>query len=134
MRPSGTVTWTMWGSKNKTELVAEAAALQRENQIQAERIEELKAQIAHLEEQVGSLQRALVAKAAPAAFADMVEDETPRERPEWVEKRLKEAEVYKAIADQEESPLFRDPEDMFSLLRLRVGIPTPGSTHSNEES
>lgn len=123
----------MWGNRNKTELIAEAAALQRENEIQAQRIEELKGQIERLDGQVAALQRALVAKEAPAAFADMVEDEDENPPP-WVEQRLRETKILQEISRVEEDPLFRDPEEMISALTMARGVPSPGAAHDNEES
>lgn len=117
-------------------LYAENVQLKAKLESATERVEDCKAQIEKLEAQVERLQDALVSKEAPQAYSDRATAEeevslTPEQRAE-LERTHRIAVMNRHLLDEMESPLFRDADDMMSMLG--GGMQPPTSMHGNDES
>lgn len=95
-------------------------------------IEEKKAEIKMLQEQINKLQAALVARESPWAY-----EHFEKPRPEGEEKKNKfvdEQRIMREYAQAVEGPLFTSPDEMLESLGSVLGPPRSKSIHGNSES
>lgn len=112
---------------NKVEAQAKLMALEHENRLLKERIEELKDERNNLRVRLDKAFDALVAKEAPAAYADNKADESEiAKTPEEIEKEERLRKIAKTNAqllNEIEQPLFTDVDDMQAILIGKLGVP-----------
>lgn len=112
---------------NKVEAQAKLMALEHENRLLKERIEELKDERNNLRVRLDKAFDALVAKEAPAAYADNKADESEiAKTPEEIEKEERLRKIAKTNAqllNEIEQPLFTDVDDMQAILIGKLGAP-----------
>ncbi len=126
----------------KDALVAENAGLKVEVSMLRDQLVEKKEEIVALRASLARCQDALIAKEAPEAYRDhqfakhAAEDNEPLTDKEYQElERNKElARLNQQLLVETESPLFRDAEDMVSMLSQTQGAPTMASLHDDGES
>jgi hypothetical protein len=108
-----------------------------------ERLEEKQQEIVDLRAQLKNTQEALVAKQSPDAYREQKLAEYEANMPEPTEEQKEAARVQRIRAEaagnyisEMEAPLFKDRDDMISLLTKRVGAPLSDSPslHGNDES
>ena len=122
---------------------AENAALHAKEEMLREMLVDKQEQIEALRAQVTALQGALVAKEAPEAWREQKWQESQAEA-EAVEitpeqKKLYEQRAAQIAMEREhlenlEKPLFKDADDMRSLLLGPIGAPEAASIHGDNES
>jgi hypothetical protein len=131
-----------WGSKREI-LIAENAVMHKEIEMLRERLEEKQQEIVDLRAQLKNTQEALVAKQSPDAYREQKLAEYEANMPEPTEEQKEAARVQRIRAEaagnyisEMEAPLFKDRDDMISLLTKRVGAPLSDSPslHGNDES
>lgn len=85
-------------------------------------------------------QDALIAKEAPEAYRDQkvaeyeAAHEPTEEEKEESRKRRIIADMHSQHLDNLEGPLFKNAEEMISMLSYVEGVPEPASLHGNSES
>lgn len=125
-----------WGSKDQ--LIAENAALKRENELLHEFYSKKEAEVEELRATIKTLQDALIYKEAPVVYKDMRMAEEaaaqPQPNPEEIEKQKQISEANRLLLREIEGDLFKDAEDMIDTLSRVAGGPAWGSLHGNEES
>lgn len=122
---------------------AENAALHEKVEMLREMLDDKKEQILALRDQVRVLQEALVSKESPDAWREQKwqEAQAEAEQTEYTPEQIKQFELRAAQTAMErdhleniEKPLFKDAEDMMSLLMGPIGAPESASLHGDNES
>ena len=131
----------MRGSKDL--IITENAVMRREIELLRDQLTDLKKEKIELKEQLKYTQEALIAKESPEAYndqkyaEDMANTEPPSDK-QIEQKRLqaRRAEIASNYINEMENPLFKDAEDMISMLTHATGVPLAEtqSLHGNDES
>lgn len=130
----------MFGGEKKRSIEVRLVELETENRLLNERLEELKTEKQSLLEKLDRAYEALVAKEAPAAYADLKADQAESAMTEdEKERRANMRELAAAtglLQEVMEGPVFRSVEDIQELLRgpKQTGPPKIESVHQNDES
>lgn len=95
-------------------------------------VEEQKAEIKMLQEQIMKLQAAIVAKESPWAY-EHFEKEYPKDNVNR-DKFREEQRILREYAQRIEGPLFSSPDEMLESLGSALGPPRSKSIHDNSES
>lgn len=136
-----------WGNNEQAERNAELAGLnaglQKEVEMLLLLVAEKKEEIVALRDQLRWTQDALIAREAPEVYQDRREAEAIADQPEPSEEdkaralvQKKEAEILSGYINGLEKPLFKDADDMCSMLMGVTGVPIADShsLHNNDES
>ena len=91
-------------------------------------------EILRLRVQVDRLQDALVATTSPRAYEDMKSDQAVESNPDQTNKYKKEAEINAELLYRMEQPIWKDADDMISLLTGDADFMKSKSIHGNSES
>ena len=119
--------------RGKEELISELAELKGENRA-------LNSQVAFLQEQLRKTQDALVAKESPMAYQDQKDAEAAaqplsEEARAYQDKMRKQAELDRKLLQEMEQPLFKNAEDMQTMLLGVLNRPSESrSLHNDGES
>ena len=128
-----------WGDSKRDLVVAENAGMKREIELLRDQIADLKENRSELIKQLKATQEALIAKESPDAYQEILAARAADKQitPEEIKERelqKKQIAIANAYINSMEDPLFKDKDDMESMLSRAVGIPELKSVHENGES
>ena len=118
-----------WGKSDRESLVTENAVMSAKITFLEETLTEKREEIRDVKQQLRSTQEALIAKEAPLAYMDQMDekDQVEEETPQQIETRRRhtlQAEAEKRLLQEIESPLFIDKDDLIEQLTRAVGAPS----------